>query len=136
MLLVDDDEAGIGKRGKERRARADDHAGLALAHEVPLVEALAGAEARVQDRDVVAEAAAEAAHGLGGEADLGNEDEGAAAVRERALDGVEVDLGLSGAGHTVDEHDVAAAGRAGGVDGGERRALAVGEGLRARGCGR
>ena len=136
VLLVDNDEARIGKRGEERRAGADDHAGLALAHEVPLVKALTGTEARVQDRDVVAEAAAEAAHGLRGEADLGHEDEGTAAVRERALDGVEVDLGLSGAGHAVDEHDVAAAGLAGGVDGGKRRALAVGEGLRARGGGR
>ena len=44
MLLVDDDEPDLGERGEERGAGADHHARGALAHEVPLVEALAGGE--------------------------------------------------------------------------------------------
>lgn len=65
------------------------------AREVPLVEALAAGEARVQDGHVVTEAAAEAPHGLGRERDLRHEDDGAAPALAHALDGVEVDLGLS-----------------------------------------
>ena len=41
VLLVDDDQAEVGERGEDRRARADAHAGLAAAHPPPLVVALA-----------------------------------------------------------------------------------------------
>lgn len=61
MLLVHDDKANVGERGEQRRARAHHHVDPPAAREVPLVEALAAGEARVQDGHVVTEAAAEAA---------------------------------------------------------------------------
>ena len=134
VLLVDDDEAGVGERREERRPGADDHVRLAPADEVPLVEALARREARVEDGDVVAEAAAEAADRLGRERDLGNEHEGAAALFQRMFDGVEVDLRLARARDAVDEHDVADAALASRVNGGEGLDLAVRE-LLGSGCG-
>ena len=63
----------VSERGEQRRARSDDDAGLASAHEVPLVEALTRRQPRVQDGDVVAEPRAEATDGLRRERDLGHE---------------------------------------------------------------
>ena len=57
----------------------------------------------MEDREAVAEAGAEAGDGLRGEADLGDEDDRAAAAGERRLDRGEVDLGLAGAGDAVEE---------------------------------
>ena len=109
--------------------------GITRAHEVPLVEALARGETRVQDGHVVAEARAEAAHGLGRERDLGNEDERALALRADLLDGIEVDLGLAGSGDAVHEHAVAACARDRVADGGEGTDLSVGELLGPGGTG-
>ena len=75
VLLVDDDEANVGERRKERGAGAHHHVDSALAHEVPLVEALAGGQTRVEHGHVVAKARAEASHGLRRERDLGHEDQ-------------------------------------------------------------
>ena len=51
VFLIDNDEAQIAERTKERRTRADDHASRTAGDHVPLVEALTGREARVEDRD-------------------------------------------------------------------------------------
>ena len=127
MLLVHDDEAHVCERGEQRRARAHDHVHLPVAGKVPLVEALAGRKARVQDGDVVPEAAAEASDGLGRERDLWHEDDGAFAALAHALDGVEVDLRLSRARDAVHEHDVATTGVSGSRDSVEGGKLAVRE---------
>ena len=119
MLLVDDDQAEVADRGEDGGARADADAGLAAAQAAPLVEALAGGEGRVEDGEAVAEAGAEAGDGLRREADLGDEDDRAAAARERRLDRGEVDLGLAGAGDAVEELGARGAGVA--VEGGDDR---------------
>ena len=134
MLLVDDDEAHVGQRREQRAAGTDDDARLPAADEVPLVEALALAHARVHDGHRVAEAAAEAPHGLRRERDLGHEHARRAARRKRALDGLKVHLGLARPGDAVHDHDLARRPLARRVDGGERRRLPGGE--RRLGAGR
>ena len=52
VLLVHDDRAEIGKRGEDRRPRADRDAPFAAAQREPRVVALAVAEAGVQHRDL------------------------------------------------------------------------------------
>ena len=103
VLLVDDDQAEVADGGEDGRARADADARLAAAQPPPLVVALAGREGRVEDREAVAEAGAEAGDGLRREADLGDEDDRALAALQRRLDRGQVDLGLAGAGDAVEE---------------------------------
>ena len=102
MLLVDHDQPEVVERGEHRRARPHAHPRLAGAQPEPLVVALARPELRVQDRDRLAEARLEAAHGLGRERDLGDEHDRAAPRREGGGRGPEVDLGLPGAGHAME----------------------------------
>ncbi len=125
MLLVDHDQAEVADRREDGRAGADADAGLAAAQAPPLVVALAGGESRVEDREAVAEAGAEARHGLRREADLGDEDDRAAAALQRRLDRGQVDLGLAGAGDAVQELAARGAGVAveRGDDRGDRRLL-------------
>jgi hypothetical protein len=136
VLLVDDDEANVGERRKERGAGAHHHVDGTLAHEVPLVEALAGGQARVEHGHVVAKARAEAAHGLRRERDLWHEDQGAFARGKRALDGLEVDLGLAGTGDAVHENHVSRRAGAGLVNGSNGCELAFCEALGTRGVRR
>ena len=106
VLLVDDNETQVAERAKERRAGADDHAGRTAGDHIPLVQALAGRKARVEDRNRLAKTRAEAADGLGRQRDLGHEHAGRTAGRQHALDGGEVHLGFTGAGDAVDQHHV------------------------------
>ena len=75
MLLVDDDDPEVRHRREDRAAHADADARLAAAEALPLRVPLGGGEARVQDRDVVAEARAEAPDELRRERDLRHEHE-------------------------------------------------------------
>ena len=86
MFLVDDDEAQIAERAKERRTRADDHARSTTGDHVPLVQALAGRKARMEHGDRLAKARAETADGLGRQRDLGHEHAGRTAGGQHALD--------------------------------------------------
>ena len=135
MLLVHDHEPHVGEWRKERRARAHNHVGVALARHVPLVEALAHREARVQNGHVVAEAAAKAPHRLRRERDLGHNHDGPAPLCSHAFDGVEVDLRLARARDAVDKHHVTLCGVRGARDGGEGLLLPRREALRPRGPG-
>ena len=65
VLLVDDDEAQVAERAKERRAGADDHAGRTAGNHIPLVQALASRKTRMEHGYRLAKARAEAADGLG-----------------------------------------------------------------------
>ena len=127
VLLVDDVEPHVGKRGEKRAARTHHHAGRAAADEVPLVVAFTGRHARMHDRHGIAEAAAEAAHRLRGERDLGHEHARRATLCEDPLDGLQIHLGLTRARDAVDEHHVSVGGIAGGGDGVERLRLAWSE---------
>ena len=108
MLLVDDDEPELAHRREERAARADGDVDLAVAEALPHPVALARREARVEDRDVVAEARAEAGDELRRERDLGDEHDRAAPGLARGGDGAQVHLGLAAAGDAVEEERLAA----------------------------
>ena len=117
--LVDDDQAEVGLRREDRRARADhdvERPGRGL---LPLVVGLAEREAGVEHADAAGEALGEAAHGLGGERNLGHQHEPAPAEPRGVRERVEVDLGLAAAGDAVQQQRAAV----GAVDGGaDRRA--------------
>jgi len=72
LLLVQDDEAQVFHRGKDGRPGADDHRGQALPDPLPLVEALPGGKAAVEDRHLPAEMGQEDAEQAGGQGDLGD----------------------------------------------------------------
>ena len=103
MLLVDHDQAEVGERGEDRRARADAHPRLPRAHAPPLVVALARGELGVHHGHGVAEALHEAARGLRGERDLGHEHDGRAPALEGHRHRAQVDLGLAAAGDPVEQ---------------------------------
>lgn len=119
MLLVDDDESHVGRGREQRAACAHDDFGRAAFDEVPLVVALAVAHTGVHDGHGVAEAAAETGDGLRGKRDFRHEHDGAAPLGERALDGLQVHLGLAGTGDAVHEHHTPVARGPGGLDGGD-----------------
>ena len=103
VLLVDDDQAEVLDRREHGRARTDADPRLARAQAPPLVVALGRAQPRVQHRDGVAEALDEAPHDLRGQRDLRDEHDRAAPLLERDRGGAQVDLGLAGAGHAVQQ---------------------------------
>ena len=107
LVLLVDDEAQVAERTKERRAGAHDHARGTAGDHIPLVQALAGREARMEHGDRLAKTRAEAADGLSRQRDLGHEHAGRTTGRQHALDGGEVHLGFAGAGDAVDQHHVA-----------------------------
>jgi hypothetical protein len=112
VLLVDHDQPGLGQRHEHRRARADDHPGLAAPGGGPDPGALAVGQTRVQRVHRHAEAAAEALQGLRGQADLGHQHQRLLPRRQAIGDGVQVDLGLAAAGDAVEQRGREAAARA------------------------
>ena len=104
MLLVHDDEPQAVNGREDRGARADDHGCCSRGDALPLVAPLGVAESRVQDRDAVAEARAEAPDGLGRERDLRDEHDDASVTREGGRGSLEVDLGLAAAGRPMEEN--------------------------------
>ena len=130
MFLVDDDEAQVVERAKERRAGSHDHTCGPAGNHIPLVQALAGRKARMEHGDRLAKARAEAADGLSRQRDLGDEHASRATGREHALDSGEVDLCFAGTRDTVHEHHVAVRIQAGALNLRERLLLAVGKGDR------
>ena len=104
VLLVDHDQPQLRDRREDRRARPDADARLALAQAPPLLVALPGCHPRVQDRDRLAEAGAEASHDLRRQRDLRDHHDRPAALRERLLRRAQVDLGLARAGDAVQQH--------------------------------
>ena len=130
VLLVNDDEAQVAKRAKERRTCADDHAGRTAGNHIPLVQALAGRKPRMEHGDRLAKARTEAADGLGRQRNLGHQHAGRATGCEHALDGGEVNLGFAGAGDAVDQHHVAMSVQTGALNLRECLLLATGKGDR------
>ena len=76
VLLVDDDEAQVAERAKERRAGADDHTGRTAGDHIPLVQTLTRRKTRMEHSDRLAKARAKTADGLGRQRDLGHEHAG------------------------------------------------------------
>ena len=107
MLLVHHDQPEVAERREDRRARPHADACLAAPHPPPLVVALALREARVHDRDRVAEALDEPARRLRRERDLGDEHDRRAAALECRRHRAQVDLGLAAARDPVQEQRTA-----------------------------
>src|SRR5438876_7562029 len=108
VFLVHNDEAERIDRREDRRARADDDAGTALADLVPLVMPLAGGKMAVQDGDQRlqlpgTEPGLEAFNRLGRQRNFRHEHNGPLALLERVGDGLEIDFRLAAAGGAVKE---------------------------------
>ena len=106
VFFVDDDEAGVFDGGEDGGAGTNNDACFAGADAVPFVEAFALGEVGVEDGDLIdefVEAGFEALDGLGGEGDLGDEDDDGFAEVEGGFGGLEVNFGFSGAGDAVEK---------------------------------
>ena len=109
VLLVDADQPEIRHRRENCGACADDDGRLPRHDALALVPALRVGEARVQDRDPVAETGLEAAERLRGQGDLRDEHDRSLAALERGCAGLQVDLGLAAAGRAREQQVRAAA---------------------------
>ena len=103
VLLIDDDQAEIGIRQEQRRARAHDDARLARRDRRPGARAHARRELRVPFGRAHAEARGEAVEELRGERDLRHQDQRLPAAPDGFGDRLEIDLGLARAGDAVDQ---------------------------------
>ena len=111
VLLIDDDEAEVGIGQEQRGARADHDLDLAVGGRCPGPRAHARGEAGVPFGRAHAEALREPIEELRGERDLRHEYENLAGAPDRFGDGFEIDRGLAGAGHAIDQRHRIAAGR-------------------------
>ena len=108
MLLVHDDEAERIDGREDGRARADDDAGAALADLVPLIVSFTRREMAVQHGDKClklagTEARLEPLDRLRCQGNLRHQHDGSPALLKRAGDGLQINLGLAGAGDAVEE---------------------------------
>ena len=103
VLLVDDDQPEILERQEQRRPCADDHARLAGRHRRPDAAAITRRQRRMPLDGWRTEPPLEPPEELAGQRDLRQHDQRLSATRERPRDGLEVDLGLAGAGDAVEQ---------------------------------
>ena len=108
MLLVDDDEAQLRQRQEQRRAGADHDVDRPFGDQPPGLAALGLRQGRVPDRGCGAEAALEARQPLGRERDFRQQHQDPPAAAQRRGHGLEIDLGLAGAGNAVKQRHAAA----------------------------
>ncbi len=123
MLLVDDYDAEIDERSKDRRAGADDNPRVATPDSAPLVEPFAVREIRVQDRNRVSEMGRKLAREDRRQVDLGHEHQRRSAPLEGRTHRPDVDFGLSASRHAVQEKRLVPAFRHGCADLGDRAGL-------------
>ena len=103
MLLVDHDQAEIGERQEQRRTGAHHHAHPALGDGAPGLAPLQAGQAGMPRRRHGAEAILEAFQPLRGEGDFGQQHQDLPAGGEGRCDGLEIDLGLAGAGYAIEQ---------------------------------
>jgi len=109
VLLIEDDHPEVLEWREQRRPRADRDRGRTVAEPLPLFEAFAGAQSAVENRQFVAEAAAQPREDLVGERDFGDQHERLAARGEGLGDCSQVDLGLAAARDAVQQETLAPA---------------------------
>ena len=110
MFLINDDQAGPGQRGEDRRAGPNNDGRVAVARRDPGIQPFAVIQARVQNHHRGTEALLEAAQGLGRQADLGDQYQRLMAAEQAALDGLKIDLGLAAAGYPFQQPGMKALG--------------------------
>ena len=103
VLLVDDDEAEVGERQKQGRARADNHLRLPACRRRPDALALALGQTGMPFGGPRAETRSEAVEELRGERNLRQEHERLALLPQSFGDRLEIDLGLARAGHALEQ---------------------------------
>ncbi len=103
VFLVDHDQPGLRQRREHRRACAHDHPRFAAQAGGPGAGAFAIVEAGMQRMHRHAQALAEACQRLRGQADLGHQHQCLASPAQAVGDGVQIDLGLSAAGHAIEQ---------------------------------
>ena len=126
VLLVDDDQADVGHGREDRQPRAGHDVDRAGPDAAPFVGPLTDAQARMHERHGRVEVRPQAVDERQGQGDLRHEDEHGPAGLEAGRDRLDVDRGLAGAGHAVEQ---------------DRRGIAIGDrpadrGHRLRLCGR
>ena len=109
VLFIDDDEAEVGVRQEQRRARADDHRHLVGRDRRPGARAFARRKLRVPFRRPRAETRGEAIEKLRGERDLRHQDQRLPLQPDVFRHRLEIDLRLAGAGDAVEQRDRVAA---------------------------
>jgi hypothetical protein len=127
VLLVDHDRRQSGQRRQHRQARSQHDPRAAFGRREPVGGPLGIRHVAVQHRDrLVREALPDASGELGGERDLGHEQQHLRARigRKAAGEPAEVHLGLAAAGHAMQHHHRVAVDRG---DAGERGGLLGGE---------
>ena len=105
MFFVNDDDPHVLHGGKDRRTRADGDARRALPQAHPFVEPLPRGEPAVQNGGGAPEARAELAEHLGGERDLGDEEDRRPSRGESVGDEREIDFRLAASRHAVQKAD-------------------------------
>ena len=103
MLLVDHHDPQPLDRRPHRAARPHHDPGAAVAHAVPLGDALGIGEPRMKHRHVIAKSSPEPPRELRGERDLRDQGEGAEAAGPRMRDRLQVHPRLSASGHSVQQ---------------------------------
>ena len=103
VLLIDDDEAEVGERQKERRARADNHGRLAACRRRPDAFALTLGQARMPFGRPCPEARGEAVEKLRGQRDLRQEHKRLALLSQGFRDRLEIDFGLARSRHALEQ---------------------------------
>ena len=94
MLFVNNDEAKVRQRGKDRRARADNNSAFAACRKTPGILPLPCRHSAVNDDDLIAKMRCEPPDHLRREGDLGNKDDRRLPGRQTVPDRFDVDLGL------------------------------------------
>ena len=103
VLLVDDDEAEVGERQEQSRARPDDDPRFAVRRRGPDALALALGQPRVPFGRPRAEPGREPVEELGGERNLGQQHQPLPPLPKRFGDRLEIDFGLAGSGHPFEQ---------------------------------
>ena len=103
MLFIDHDEAEVGEREKERRARADNHGRLAARRRRPDAFALTLGQAGMPFGRPCAEARGEAVEKLRGQRDLRQKHKRLALLSQSFGDRLEIDFGLARSRHALEQ---------------------------------
>ena len=105
MLLIDDDQGEIVEGKKECRARPGDDFYLALRDPGPDAGAFARADARMPFGGTRAKACRETVEELRRQRNLRHQDQALSPLAQSLRDGLEINLGLAGAGDAFEERD-------------------------------
>ena len=130
VLLVDDDQPQVAIGQEQRRPRADDQLCASPRSTGPPVAPALRLERSECHSAAPPKRAAETVEPVGGQRDLGQQDQHLSVRPQRRGDGFEIDLGLAGPGDAVEQGD-----RISAVDGGDAFAARGGLGVRQNSTG-